>query len=366
MHRQPAPLTPQASDPKIPLPESIADPRAAGCQNPHDKEESMKRLPQWVFALAVAAGLAAPAAVLAQAYPTKSIRVIVPSVPGVANDLFPRLLAPKIGEALGQSMVVENRPGSSGIVGTEAVARAAPDGYTLAYSSSSQLIAVPLLNKNVPYDAFKDFAPLGAAIAPIELILMSNSVPANSLAEMIALARQKPGSLSFGSAGIGTYFHLVGEAFNMAAGTNILHVPYKASVQAAQDLIGGRLDLTFGTLPSTLPLLSAGKLKVIGVLGVSARIAKLPDVPAVVEVLPNFQKPPIWFAYFAPAQVPQPILDRLNTEILKAMAAPDVVAWIDNGGLNVVANSPQQISTMHKAGVQIFRKVIDAVGLKPE
>jgi tripartite-type tricarboxylate transporter receptor subunit TctC len=325
----------------------------------------MKLCARKVSSLVVAICLWAPVAVLAQAYPAKSIRLIVPHAPGTSQDLFARLTAPKVGEALGQPIVVDNRPGASGIPGAEAVARAAPDGYTLIHTASGQLISVALLNKNAPFDPIKDFTSIGPAVGPAQFTVVSSSTGVNSLKELIDYARRNPGKLTYGSNGVGNYWHLVGESIKIAGGIDILHVPFKSTIIALQEAQAGRLDVTFGVLSSIRPFIASGKVKVLAVDG-AVRFAGMPDVPTLNEIMPNYETVPSWFSFWGPAGLPHPVVIRLNTEINKSIKAPEVIAWFEQNGFVTVAATPEQVSSMHSSGFAVYRKIVNAVGIKPE
>jgi tripartite-type tricarboxylate transporter receptor subunit TctC len=329
------------------------------------REVVMKRLLRTMLIIATAGCVLAPSTALSQTYPAKPIRIILPSIAGTTNDTLTRLLAVRLAELLAQPVIIENRPGGSGIAAMEAVARAAPDGYTLINASTSQMIAVPFLNKNVHYEPLSDYTPIGIVTAPTEFVVMSPAAPGNSFREIIDYAKRNPGKLTFGSAGVGTYFHLLGEAINLAAASEILHVPYKGTVQAQQDAISGRLDLTFGTMASTRSLVAAGKLKLIAVVG-STRSPATPDVPTINEVLPAYENLPSWFAYWGPAGLPQPIVSRLNGDMLRAMKEPKIRTYLEDNTTSILATTPEQLAEMHRSGTEVFRKMVTLVGIKAQ
>lgn len=300
-----------------------------------------------------------------QSFPGKPLRIVVPNTPGITPDIFPRMLAPKLGEGFGQSVIVENRPGGSGMPGTEHVAKSAPDGYTIMHGTTSNVISVMLLLKNVPYDPYRDLTPIAAAIEPVDFVMIRTSLPVKSMMELVDFAKRNPGKLTYGSGGSGAYHHLVGEAMQMATGMKLLHVPFKSVALAGPEVMADRIDMTFGTLPGTRPFVTSGKTKLVAFLGKS-RYSGLPDIPGLGEEFPAFDKPPAWFAFWGPAGMPQPIVTRWNAEIVKAMNSPEARAWYEANGVVVYASTPERLTQMMREGTDVYRKIIDAVGLKPE
>ena len=258
--------------------------------------------------LFAAACLAAPLAALAQTYPSKPIRVVVPIVPGGSVDLSARQLAHKMSESLGRPLVVENLSGASGTIGAAQVAKAAPDGYTFMWATVGEMVANRFMSRNQPYDAINDFTPLMAGVASITLLAAHPSTPGATLKELIAYARANPGRLAYASAGIGSYFHLAGELFKQTAGVDILHVPYKGAPPGLNGLATGQVQLMFISVALAKPF--AGRIKILAVNEVS-RQASMPDVPTVSEVVPGFEKLPSWYAFFGPAGMAAPIVSRL-------------------------------------------------------
>lgn len=309
--------------------------------------------------------LAAPSVALAQSWPSRPIRMIMPFPGGSAVDLVARQVAQKMSESLGQPVIVENRPGANGMIGTDIVAKAAPDGYTLQIATPSTHVTSIFLSKNVPYDPLRDFTPITAAVEPATCLALSTSIPAKTVGEFLEFVKRNPGQLSYSSSGVGSVFHMTGEIFNQVAGTQIVHVPYKGSAQALLDLIAGRVPVAFVAVGDALPHARAGKLKIIAVLE-SVRYAGLPDVPTLGEALPGFQKPGSWFGFFGPAGLPQPLLARINAEMVRALNAPDVRARLDENAMIVIANTPEQFAAMVKNGIDVYGKLIKAAGIQPE
>lgn len=306
-----------------------------------------------------------PLAGAAQTYPAKPIRVIVPTAPGPGVDQVARVLGPGMSENLGQPIVVENRAGANGILGTEQVVRSPADGYTIVLATPSMVITAVFLIKNLPYDPAKDLAPISAAVEPATSIIVHPSVPANNVREFVDWAKRNPGKVSYGSAGIGSVFHMVGELFNQAAGIEMTHVPYRSAPPSVAAVVAGEIQVAYSAMSTTLPQHRAGKVRILAVLE-GGRFARLPDIPTVGESLPGFEKPASWFGFFAPSATPQPVIRRLNGAIVKALNAPDVRSKFEDSALTVIGNTPEQFSAMMKNGFQVYSKAIKAAGLKPE
>jgi tripartite-type tricarboxylate transporter receptor subunit TctC len=301
-----------------------------------------------------------------QAYPAKPIHLIVPHAPGTNADLLGRLIGPKVGASLGQPIVVDNRGGASGIPATEFVARAAPDGYTIWLGANDSLINVVILQKNLPYDPFKDLAPIGPGLAGITVLMIGTSNPSfDSLQGLVEYARRNPGKVSYGTNGVAGFWHVMGELLQSAAGIRLLHVPYKTTVVASQDVIAGRLDLTFGSAPAVKPFIATGKAKAIAV-GNKQRFSGMPDVPTVSEVVPAFESAASWFSFWGPAGLPQPVVGRLNAEFNKVMGVADVRNWLDDNGLVLAVSTPAELAALHRSGFALVKKAITAAGIKPE
>ncbi len=309
--------------------------------------------------------LAVPLTVFSQAYPTRPIRMIVPFPPGPALDLVARLVTAKMGESLGQPIVVENRSGANGAIGSELVARAAPDGYTLLAATASTHVTAAFLVKNLPYDPQKDFTPIAASVEPVTCLVVNSSVPANSVNELIDHARRNPGKLSYGSSGVGSVFHMMGELFKQTTGVDMVHVPYKGVVPAMSDVAAGQIPMTFIAVANAIPHMRTGKVRILATLE-PGRYAGLPGVPSIVESVPNFHKPASWFGFFGPAGLPQPILARLNSEMVKALNSPDVRTKLEDVGYAIIGNTPEQFGALIKAGMQQYGGIIKAAGIQPE
>jgi len=314
--------------------------------------------------LTVGMVLALPIAALPQDFPSRPIRMVVPFPPG-GVDVTGRLISTKMTELIGQPVVLENRGGANGMIGSEFVAHAPADGYTILMTTPSTHITAVFLSKNVPYDPVKDFTPIVCALEPATVLIVPPSLPVDSVKDLIGYARKNPGKVSYSSSGIGSVFHLMGEAFAEAADVNIVHVPYKGTGPALADVVAGRIEMSFNALSTVRPQMAGGKVKVLAVAE-GKRYAGLPNTPTVGEQLPGFEKPQSWFGFFGPAGLPRPITLRLNTEIMKAVNSPDVRARLDEGALSIVGGSPEDFAALMKKGFQVYGKIVKAAGLKPE
>jgi tripartite-type tricarboxylate transporter receptor subunit TctC len=315
------------------------------------------------FFTALAAAAFGAAAANAQTYPSKSVRVIVPSAPGGSVDTLGRLLAQKLSAALGQQFVVENRAGSGGVVGTEVVAKAAPDGYTLLMAYHSHVIN-PTLYKTLPYDTIKDFVPITqVAVQPL-LYNVHPSLPAKSPKELINLAKARPGQLLYGSAGAGSGGHLATEMFAAMAGVKMTHVPYKGSSPALIDVIAGNTQLMVATLISSLPHVRSNRLKGVGVSSLK-RSPVLPDVPAVAEALPGYEALVSYF-FVAPAATPKDIVARLSAESMKALKQSDTVERLARDGAEPVASTPADTARVISSEIVKWGKAVKSSGAQAD
>jgi tripartite-type tricarboxylate transporter receptor subunit TctC len=299
----------------------------------------------------------------AQNYPARPVRMIVPFPAGGATDIIGRLVAQKLAEALGQQVIVDNRGGAAGTIGSELAAKAPPDGYTILIGTSSTHAIAQSLYAKLPYDSVKDFTPvIGLATATI-VLSTHPSVPAKNVRELIALAKAKPNALSFASSGSGGVSHLVGEMFKAQAGIEMLHVPYKGDAQALTDLVSGQVSLEFGTALSFLPYVQSGKLKALAVTS-ARRSAVMPEVPTVAESgLKGFEALQ-WFAVFGPAGLPKDIVARLNGETVKILRNPEMKERLTKLGCDVVASSPEEFAAFQKAEIAKWAKVVKESGAR--
>jgi len=297
--------------------------------------------------------------------PSRPITMVVPFPPGPALDLVARLVAKRIEGPLGQSIVIENRTGANGTIGAAAVARAKPDGETLLAATAGTHVTAVHLMKSLPYDPVKDFTPIVAAVEPVTCLAIHPSLPVNSVPELIAYAKAHPNQLSFGSSGVGSVFHLMGELFNETAGVKLNHVPYRGVAPAMQDLLGGHIPMVFIAVANAEPAAKAGQVKILAVLE-PTRYAGLPDVPSMSEFIPAFRKPSSWFGFFGPAGLPAPVVARLNTEMNKALHEPDIMQNFHANGYDVIGGTPQQFADLIKDGIARYGAIIKAAGIQPE
>ena len=322
------------------------------------------------FALAALATITAVAALSAtparaQGYPNKPIRVVVGFPAGGAPDILARLFSEKISPSWGQTVVVDNKPGAGGNIGAEAVAHAPADGYTLALGTVGTHSINGALYTKMPYDMVKDFVPVILLASTPNVLVVHPSVPAKNVQELIALAKSKPGQLTFGTPGVGTSLHVSGELFNTMAGTKITHVPYKGRAMAIPDLLGGHITMMFDNLPSALPVVKEGKLRALGVTS-AKRSPSAPDIPTIAEQgLPGYEAES-WFAVFAPANTPKDVVEKLNVELNRIFELPDVRQKLATLGLDPVLGSPEKLAAYQKSEIAKWAKVVKESGAKAE
>ena len=303
--------------------------------------------------------------VLAQSYPTRPIRLVVPYVPGGGNDNLARPLAQKLTENLGKQVVVENRGGAGSMIGAAIVAQAPPDGHTLLLCSIATHVTSPQLYREVPYDPFKDFAPITLLVTGPILLVAYDKLAINSVKELVDFAKANPGKLTYASGGIGSSSHLAAELFNSMAGINILHVPFKGGGDAVTAIFAGRIDLQFPSAASYLPYVKAGRLKALA-LARKSRWPDLPSVPTFTEAgWPQYQSEN-WWGLCAPAKTSKYIIDRLNQETSKALASNDLRQNIQNMVADPVGNSPQEFTNFLHTEYEKYRKIIKALGIRAE
>jgi len=317
-----------------------------------------------LMAAACASGALAQKTEPAQSYPVRPIRFICPYVPGGAGDIFTRTIAQKLTEALGQSVVVDNRPGANGGIGTDLVAKAAPDGHTLLMGNSGPLAVNPVLYQKVPYDPIKDFSPITQGTSYMYVLVVPAAMPVVSVNDFIAVLKSKPGQMTYGSTGIGGGNHLSGELFNLMTGTKSIHVPYTGSAAALAALLGGQINYMFDTVITSVPHLRAGRLRGLGVTA-RRRASSLPEVPTLEELgLKGFELTQ-WQAVVAPAGTPKPIVDLLYREVAKALRMPDVIERLaTQGGNELVGNSPEEFAQVIKSDLAKYAKLIKAANIQ--
>jgi tripartite-type tricarboxylate transporter receptor subunit TctC len=319
------------------------------------------KLKSCIAAVAIAYGALAHA----QApYPTKPVRLIVPQSPGASTDLTARLIAQKLSAAFGQPVVVDNRPGAGSIIGTDLVAKAAPDGYTLLVVASS-ITLNPSLHRNLPFDVLRDLAPITQLSAFPNLLTVHPALPVKTVKDLIALAKAKPGSLNYGSSGSATGTHLSAELFKYMTGIDMVHVPYKGGGPAVQALLGGQVQLNFATIVSVLPHVRSGKLRAIAVT-TAKRSPSMPEIPTIAESgVPGYDHGP-WNGFLAPARTPRAVIARLNEETARILHLPETKAVFTNEGAEPVGNKPEEFGAIIKAETAKWAKVIQSAGIKAD
>ena len=317
---------------------------------------------RFVTAALLLAGCAGVAA--AQAYPSKPLRMVLPFPPGGPTDITGRLIAQKLSEQMGQPFVPENRPGAAGNLGLEIGAKAAPDGYTITLTAPPIAVS-PALYAKLNYDAIKDFAPISLVAAIQNIMVVHNSVPAKNVMELIALARRSPGKLTFSSSGPGSTNHLATELLKGRYKLDVLHVPYKGSIPALTALMGGEVDFGTMAVPGAIPIVRSKKVRALAVMS-EKRVAALPEVPNMKESGVDDFVMPIWYGLLAPAQTPREIISRLNSEIHKALATPDLIEKLAKSGVEPLINTPDQFSAFIKSEMTRYAKVVKDAGIKAQ
>ena len=311
-------------------------------------------------ALAALLLAAAPLAAIAQAWPDRPVKIIVPFGPGGFTDVAARILQKELSASLGQSVVIENKPGAGSTIGTAEVANAKPDGYTLAMISTTHVIS-PHLYKQVPYDPIKGFTPVMKLAEGPYVLVVHPSLAAKSVAELIALAKAQPGTIDYASSGNGSAQHLVGALFNSSAGVKLNHVPYKGSNQAMNDVIAGQVKVSFVGVPNALPNLASGKLRALGV-STAKRYAELPDVPTIAEAgVPGYDAT-VWLGLLAPAGTPREIVQKMNGEIAKVLSTPEARKLMASAGVDVSIAGPDEFGALLRSELERWGKVVKETG----
>jgi tripartite-type tricarboxylate transporter receptor subunit TctC len=308
----------------------------------------------------------AATSVLAQTYPAKPIRLVVPFSPGGASDLTARTVAQKMSEQMGQTVVVDNKPGANGVLGIDIVSKAPPDGYTLLLTDRGSLTVNPWLYQKLPYDVQKDFAFIGIITDGPYVLVANPKLGVSTVKELVALSKSKPGTVNYASYGIGSMAQLNLEAFNQKMGTDMLHVPYKGASPAAQAAVSGEVGVTISTVPAVQGFIKDGRLRALAV-GAEKRFPTLPDVPTMQEAgASNDILVPTYFALLAPAGTPPAIVSKLNEEMKKAVADQHVAERLGGAGLLPVGGSPEQMAASVKADLPRFQALVKSIGIKPE
>ncbi len=321
----------------------------------------MKVRKGWCWGVLVALVFAAP--VWAQPYPTKPIRMVVPSAPGSGPDLIARVVAQKLTESLGKPVVADPRPGAGGSLGAEIVAKSPPDGYTLIMGSAGSHSVNSALYPKLPYDAVKDFAPISLVSTAPNILIVHPSLPVKSVKDLVALARAKPGDLTFGSGGNGSTAHLSGELFRVLAKVNMVHVPFKGAPAAVIGVMTGEISLAILNLPPALPHVRSGKLKALGV-STATRSSAVPDIPTIAEAgLPGYDAG-TWYGLLAPAGTPGEIIARLNVELVKGLRSAEMKKRIAAEGGDVIGGTPDEFTAVIKRDIEKWTRVVAASGAK--
>lgn len=315
--------------------------------------------------IAVSASHAAQTNVESAAYPTKPIRFIAPFPPGGTSDIVARVVAQKLTDALQKQVLVDNRGGASGTIGYELAAKAPPDGYTLLLTSMGGLVTNQFLYKRLPFDPLNDFAHISQLATAGQVLVVHPSLQAQTVQELVTLAKAKPGQLNVGSGGLGTTQHIVAEVFQAATGTKLTHVPYKGGVLAVGATVAGQINMTFSDMAPAVAHVKSGRLRALAVSS-EQRAAALPDVPTMADAGVKEWFPQTWWAMSAPKATPATILRRLNTEITAAMKSPDVQERFANVGLQPLHSTPERVTELVKTGTARMGKVVKAAGIQPE
>ena len=297
------------------------------------------------------------------AYPARPIRSVM-TVAGGA-DIIARLVAQGVAGSLGQPVVVETQSGAGGAIGAEAVARAAPDGYTIMLTSASALVMNRFLSKSARLDPLKDFTPITKAFETIAVVVTTPAQPFASMRELIAYAKRNPGKLSYGTSGVGTTHHLSGESIHLLTGIDWVHVPYKGGPPVLTDLVGGRIQVGFSVLATAAPFVASGKVKLLAVNG-TKRYHVIPDVPTVSEQLPGYEPPPTWAGYFGPAGMPPAVVSRLHDEIVRVLESPAVRAKAEEIGFPIATSTPEELNATIRRDVEHTAGIVEAIGIRPE
>ena len=301
----------------------------------------------------------------AQSWPVRPIRLIVPFAPGGGVDLTARVIAPKLSEALGQTVVVENRGGAGGLIGVDLGAKASPDGYTVVIGTIGNIAIAPHLQSKMPYDPQKDLVPISQLANALNVMVINPSVKATTVKEFIELAKKEGSNISYGSSGSGATDHLAGEVFNTLAGLKMTHIPYKGGAPAMIDLVGGQVQVIFATVSTAISSIQGGKVRALGMTG-NQRYESLPEVPTIAEAgLASFDVNG-WYGLYAPAGTPKDIITRLNAEVVKILAMPDVKARLLDAGIIATSSSPEAFAAYTQAETKRWAKVVKDANIKTE
>lgn len=316
------------------------------------------------FLVACAAALAAPLAAQAQAWPAKPVRVIVQFPPGGTPDIYGRLMASELGKAWNQSVVVENRTGAAGVIGSDAVAKSAPDGYTLLFASDSPLVLTPHVVAKMPFDVFTDFTPIANVAQGGFVLLAHPNAPFATLRDFIAQAKAKPGSVAYASSGTGSTQHIAMELIRTSASLDLVHVPYKGFGQALTDVMAGQIPLVFGGVTASIGLSKSGKVRALGVTS-PKRVAALGDIPAIAETVPGYDIQ-AWYGFLGPANVPRELVRKINADVNAIVNRADFLERLARDGIEPAAGTPEAFAARIRADFEKFRGIVQRAGVKAE
>ena len=301
---------------------------------------------------------------VAQPFPSKPVKIIVPSTPGDGSDILARAIAQKLTERWGQTVIVENRPGAGGVVGTEAAAKSPADGYTVIMGNAGSHAINQALYAKLPYDVVRDFAPITLVASAPNVFVVNPAVPANTVAEFLALAKKEPGKYAFASGGNGSSAHLNGEMLKAFAGVELTHVPYKGASPAITDVIAGQVQLMIGNLPPILPHIKSGKLRALGVT-TATRFAATPDLPPIAETVPGYESL-AWFGLFAPAATPKELVNKWHADVVAVLALPDIRDRVVQLGFQAVGNTPEAYAALIRNDIAKWQRVVKVSGAKAD
>ena len=302
--------------------------------------------------------------VAAQQYPSKPIRLVVPFPPGGPTDVVSRLIAPKLAELLGQQIVIENRGGSGGMIGTEQVAKAVPDGYTIIMGTIGGLAVAKSLNPRLGYDTLRDLAPITQSVSVTSILIVHPSVPAKNVRELLAIVKSSPGKLNYASSGNGTVTHLAGELLKLRGKVSIVHVPYKGGAPALTAIMSGEVDMSYENSLIITPYIRSGRVRALAVTG-ATRSKLLPDLPTIAETLPGYNASG-WYGLLAPAATPKPIIARLHVEAAKALHSPDIVAKLASQGAEPVGNTPEEFTAFIRSEISKWANLVKAAKMRTD
>ena len=313
------------------------------------------------FALADLTGIHASA----QDWPSRQIRIVTPLAAGGAADIVARSVGDVLADNVKKPVVIENRPGGGGSLAASMVANAEPDGTTLLLGAAAGLTIGPVLNKNLPYDPFNDLTPLTMDVELPICLVVAPAFPANNMAELIAYAKANPGKLSFGSSGTNTTHHLAGELLKVAAGIDIVHIPYRGGNPAMTDLLAGNILLLFATLSTARPYIKSGKVKVLGVVE-AQRSRAWPNIPTIGETVKGYAVPASWVGFLAPGKMPAALTQKINAELVRAIKLPKVTKRLEDAGFEIVTTTPDEFAATLKADIERYKKITTDAGIKPQ